>query len=259
MLEHIDRRLARFSDPIREYVYTRDEGACNQILDDAWRWLSQQKLSTDEMQAMKMVLHFLEFQVSDAFTTDKDKRRQQILYVLRSLSEPIIDPTSSVMQARILLTLRCWAHRSYDVRLSLKQFEQWFNMIPESDVDSKCWNYISFWAFDTRADDYLKAAYRYFLTSPVDFAVDFSRQRLKVMVGLIEGTCKVKDVERLIELMPHYYHIRWFMRNIIPFCKSLQLWTPALEGAFSAKSRELMDSPQVPPRTVPQGRKILNF
>ncbi|MCB1219793.1 MAG: hypothetical protein H7A35_09440 [Planctomycetales bacterium] len=259
MLEHIDRRLAQFSNPIREFVYTRDEGACNQVLDDAWRWLSQQKLSTDEMQAMKMVLHFLEFQVSDAFTTDKDKRRQQILYVLRSLSEPIIDPTSSVMQARILLTLRCWAHRSYDVRLSLKQFEQWFNMIPESDVDSKCWNYISFWAFDTRADDYLKAAYRYFLTSPVDFAVDFSRQRLKVMVGLIEGTCKVKDVERLIELMPHYYHIRWFMRNIVPFCKSLQLWTPALEGAFSAKSRELMDSPQVPPRTVPQGRKILNF
>jgi hypothetical protein len=259
VLKQIDRRLSQFGEPIREHVYTRDEAACSQVLDSAWRWLATQQVSKDEQQAMKMYLHFLEFQVSDAFTQEKDKRRQQILYVMRSLSDPIIDPISSVMQARVLLTLRCWAHRSYDVRLSLKQFEQWFNMIPEEDIDARCWNYISFWAFATRADDYLRAAYRYFLTSPVDFMVDFSRQRLKVMVGLIEGRCTVKDVERMIELMPHYYHIRWFLKNIVPFCKNLHLWTPALEGAFNNKSRELMDSPRVPPRSVPQGRKILNF
>jgi hypothetical protein len=129
--------------------------------------------------------------------------------------------------------------------------------VPEEDRNHQMMSYLAFWAFSRREKDYLEACYRFFLTQPVDFMVDFSRQRAKVMLMLAEERCERSDLVKLIELAPHLMHLQWIGRNIAGPLMESSLWDDELQAQLERRIRRLRNStPDVPPSDEPPGISI---
>ncbi len=167
---------------------------------------------------------------------------------------------SSVMQARCSLTQRCWAHAMHGIGIPRGHVDRFYGEIPEEDRDHQLMNYLSFWAFANRDLDYMELSYRYFLLEPVEFMVDFSRQRVKVMQAVIRRDLESDDLLRLFELMPHRMHADWFEKLILPVLEEQRMASAASLEMFQERKKALQtQAPQVPPRTQAPGRITLNF
>lgn len=254
MLEHVDRWLEQWRRPIWEALYRRDEAGCRNELAQAEIAWDAYAVTTDEREAARLYLDFLTCQVDESFKPVRDLKRGLVLEALEQLAKPVETPLAITMQARVLLTLRCWAHVQSIHPLSREEVDRWYKIVPEEDRDHQLMSYIAFWAFSRREQGYLEACYRYFLTQPVEFMVDFSRQRAKVMLLLAENRCQHADLEKLIGLAPHLMHLQWIGRHVAGPLMERGLWNTELQEQLELKIRGLRDStPEVPPRDEPPG------
>jgi hypothetical protein len=224
MLELTDKWLDPWRVKIWDAMYRRDE-------------------------AESLCLDFMNFQIGESFVSSPESRDALIRAALTGLSGARTTAAGQAMRARVLLTMRCWAAR-YDVQeASEDEIEALLAMIPESDLDHQNWTYLSFWAFDARNARILGRAYRQFLVAPFDFMVDFSRQRIKVMLQIVEGRTQAVEVAKLIELIPHLKHVEWLRQLIVPSLIEAGEWQPELNAKLMARERELAEAgPQPPPR-----------
>lgn len=259
MLEIVDRWLEQWREPIWDSIYTRDEVNCLRVLDQAeGAWLLYDA-SPDQRNAARIYLDFLHCQVAESFMPVRDIKRGLVLEAADSLSQPLDMPLATMMQARVLLTLRCWAHVQEILPLEVQDVERWFDRLPPEDRDHQLMSYLAFWAFTAEHAGFLESSYRWFLTQKVGFLVAFSRQRVKVMLGLIERRCNQRDLSKLIDLAPHLMHLQWIGRHIAAFCMRHNLWDETLQNELNRKIRRLrLVAPQPPPREVPEGI-LVNF
>jgi hypothetical protein len=254
MLENVDRWLEQWRKPVWEALYRRDEESCRHELAQAIAGWEMYAATTDERQAARLYLDFLQCQADESFQAARDLKRGIVLEAIEQLANPVDSTVARTMQARVLLTLRSWAHILSVYPLQRAEVDRLFAQIPAEDLDHQCVSYLAFWSFAIREAHYLQIAYRYFVTQSVDFMVDYSRQRVKVMLVLTEGRCERDDLVKLIELAPHLMHAQWIGRHVAAFCMDSELWDDGLQGLLATRVTELRDKPpQVPPRSEPEG------
>lgn len=256
MLETVDKWLDPWRIKIWDALYRREELEARGLLDRARRALDNAGLEEENREAAALCLDFTEFQVYESFAPNHDVRAQLISRVLEQFEPEPSTETGRVMRARILLTLLCWAQRYEVLEAREQQIRALLHVVPEEDLDHQNWTYLAVWAFSASDAEVLNRAYRKFLTEPYDFMVDFSRQRLKVMVQLVEGRCSVKEIERLIDFLPHLNHVAWLRQFLVPRLVDSALWSPELNARLVAKERDIIaQGPKPPPRehTVPSG------
>lgn len=254
MLERIDEYLKQWREPIWDGLYRRQEGVCRQLMEQAWEAWRGLDADEGERQAVGIYLEYLEHEIEESFSTDPEHRAELIRETLHRLSREAGSWLAEIIQARVLLSLRSWAHVCGVLELARADVDRLWAKVPPEDIDHQTWSYLGMWAFSAGQLDYLKKGYRYFVTQPVDFLRDFSRQRFKVMIALREERCQRRDLERLIELTPHLRHAQWLGRNIAAFCTEHGLWDDGLTRMLDDKVRSLRyAAPQTPLRTKPEG------
>lgn len=258
MLELIDRWLDQYHDTAWECIYTRDHGRAQAQLGLAQEALAQRAGSDDELAAIKLALAALDYEVADAFAPDDSERRRLLEGCLDRLQEADPQgPLESTVRARLLLTMRALAHLRGVRGLPAAEAEMLWRAVPREDTDHKMASYCAFWAFNTPHHDILRQCYRFFLTAPIDFMVDFSRQRVRVMLSIVEGHLEAQELEELIGLMPHPLHLEWFMQHLYPACRRHGCWSHALEMQLKYKAEQLQSNPpQPPPRDKPRFFKV---
>ena len=255
MLEVLDQWLEPHHQAVWAGIYLHNESHSREALTDAYRLLDASSFPDDERNALTIYLNFLGHQADFYFRQPPESDGAEILQRAASLlSIPQHQPVSSSMQSRVLLTICCFAHARGALTLAETDAALWLSRVAESDMDHQTWNYISFWAFAIRDTEYLTRAYRYYLTRPVDFMVDFSRQRIKVLISLTEGRCMIGDIERMINLMPNPLHTDWFRWFLQPACIQQGLWTEGLALALSRREAEVGLNRSIPPSTAPRDR-----
>ena len=260
MIRHLDNWLDNFRRPVWEAIYLNDRAKCEEVLQQADRALEAVMFPPDDKEAVQVYLRFLRYQLRhyflDAEHTAADLARAEMV----NLSAAEHGPLTSLMQARCSLTQRCWAHAVHGISLPAPYVDRWYTQIPEEDHEHQMMNYMSFWAFVTENLYYLDQSYRYFLLQPVEFMVDFSRQRLKVMQAIVKDELERSDLLRLIELMPHRMHADWFEKVVLPVLTRKNMIGEDTLAIFKAKKHELeQQAPQIPPRTRKTGKISLNF
>jgi hypothetical protein len=259
MLERVDRWLEQWRRPIWDSIYRRDKEDCLRVLDQAEAaWIIYDE-SRDKRMAARLYLDSLTCEVAESFTAVRDIKRGLVLETLEQLSQPMEEPLATMMQARVLLTLRCWAHVQGIFPLDIQDVERWFNKLPPEDRDHQLMSYLALWAFTVEHAGFLEMSYHWFLTQRVLYLVAFSRQRVKVMLALIERRCARRDLCKLIDLAPHMMHLQWIGRHVAAFCQDHGLWDDELQEKLDYKIRQLRQvAPQAPPREVPEGI-LVNF
>jgi len=259
MLELVDRWLEQWRAPVWDSIYRREEAECLKVLDQAEAaWLIYDA-SPDRRQAARIYLDFLTCQVEESFTPVHDIKRGILLDAAERLAQPVEEPLATMMQARVLLTLRCWTHVQDVFPLEIQDADRWFDKLPPEDRDHQLMSYLALWAFTVEHAGFLETSYRWFLTQKVGFLVAFSRQRVKVMLALIERRCSKRDLSKLIELAPHLMHLAWIGRHVAMACMEQDLWDEKLQSELNRKIRKLRHvAPEAPPREVPEGL-LINF
>lgn len=260
MIQHLDNWLENHRRPVWEAIYLLDRASCDAALQRAERALQAALFPADDTEALQIYLRFLGYQMRNHFSepgqSGADLARAEIVSV--NMAER--GPLSQLMQIRCSLTQRSWAHALHGIVLPQAQVDKWYEEIPQEDRDHQLMNYLSFWAFVNDNLHYLDQSYRYFLLQPVEFMVDFSRQRVKVMQAVVRDDLERSDLQRLIELMPHRMHADWFETVLLPVLAQRLLVIPDVLEAFEIKKAELaMQKPQVPPRSRASGKITLNF
>jgi len=259
MLELVDRWIEQWRGPVWDSIYRRDEEECLRVLDQAEAAWIIYDASPDKRDAARLYLDFLTCQVAESFTPVRDIKRGLVLETLEQISEPLDSPLPTMMQARVLLTLRCWAHVQDIFPLEVADAERLFDKLPPEDRDHQLMSYLAFWAFTVEHAGFLEMAYHWFLTQRVCYLVAFSRQRVKVMLALIERRCSRRDLGKLIDLAPHLMHLQWIGRHVAAFCQDHGQWDDELQDRLDRKTRQLCKmAPQAPPREVPEGI-LVNF
>jgi hypothetical protein len=256
MLEVLDNWLEPFRLRAWDAAYRREEQAARQAVADAARFCDSCNASADESSALAIALDFMDTQVNESFLADPEGRAGLLLDAITRIGRPQQGPLARAIQARSLLTLRCWAARFDYAPLTPAEVESLFNRIPYEDLEHHNWTFLSFWAFQQRDSYYLSLAYKQFLTKPFDFMIDFSRQRLKVMLQLVEGRCLDRDVQRLIELLPHLMHVNWMREHIVPACIDAGIWDVDLNNRLLRREQALIDAGPVPP---PRERRQVSY
>lgn len=257
MLEHIDRWLEQWRKPIWDALYRRDESGARAVLEQAITAWDSYDSTADIRAAMRMYLDFLSCQIDESFKPIRDIKRGILLDCAERIAAVVDLPLVHIMRARVLLTLRCWAHVQSVHPLARLDADRWYVAVPVEDRDHQMMSYVAFWAFTLQEMDYLREAYHYFVTQPVNFMVDFSRQRAKVMLMLAENRFARQDIVKLIDLAPHLMHLQWIGRHIAAHCMSQQQWDNQLQAQLDEKVRRLRDTvPHAPLRDVPVGFDI---
>ena len=259
MLYEINQWLEKWRRPVWETIYRGEAEVSRRLIREAYAAWEAWEADQDDRAAAKLYLDFLEHQVEETYCADATAAAVLIHEALRNLARPQITPRAVVMQARVLLVLRCWAHHQGVKDLPVELATELLSQVPEEDLDHQAYSYLAFWAFIVREKPFLERAYRYFLIQPVDFMVDYSRQRVKVMLALVEGPCEAEDLLKLVNLMPHPRHAEWVGRYVKPRCEELGIWSDDLDIRFKGRVASLaIGRPQVPPRDKPEGFHV-NF
>ena len=257
MLERVDEYLKQWREPIWDGLYRRQEDVCRELMEQAWQAWRDGDADEGERQAVSIYLEYLELEIEESFSTDPERRTELIREALHRLSRDVGSWLAEIVQARVLLSLRCWAHVCGVLVLDRADVDRLWALVPPEDIDHQTWTYVGMWAFSAGELDYLRKGYRYFVTQPIDFMRDFSRQRFKVMIALLEERCQRRDLERLIELVPHLRHAQWLGRNIAAWCMERELWDDGLQQSLDSKVRSLRyAAPKTPLRTKPEGKRV---
>ncbi|MEZ5338653.1 MAG: hypothetical protein R3F46_10335 [bacterium] len=201
MIQHLDNWLAQYRTPFWEAIYLDNNAACQASLQQARDALANAPFSEDERQALGVYVDFMQYQLKHYFAANAMQRAELARGQIVSISMASRGPLATVMEARCSLTQRCWAHAMHGIGIPRGHVDRFFGQVPEEDRDHQLMNYLSFWAFAMRDLDYMEQSYRYFLLVPVEFMVDFSRQRVKVMQAALRLELERHDLLRLIELM----------------------------------------------------------
>ncbi|MCB1216571.1 hypothetical protein KDL44_04225 [bacterium] len=260
MIQHLDNWLAQYRTPFWEAIYLDNNTACQASLQQARDALANAPFSEDERQALGVYVDFMQYQLKHYFAANAMQRAELARGQIVSISMASRGPLATVMEARCSLTQRCWAHAMHGIGIPRGHVDRFFGQVPEEDRDHQLMNYLSFWAFAVRDLDYMEQSYRYFLLVPVEFMVDFSRQRVKVMQAALRLELERHDLLRLIELMPHRMHAAWFEKLLLPVLQEKKLISESTLAAFEQKRSELLARPPaVPPRSQSPGKISLNF
>ncbi|MCB1188596.1 hypothetical protein KDL29_15655 [bacterium] len=260
MIQHLDNWLAQFRTPFWEAIYLDNHTQCQASLDQAQRALGNSVFSGDELDALRIYVHFMRYQLKHYFAPSAADRADLARGEIVSVSLAQHGPLAGIMQARCSLTQRCWAHAMHNIGIPRGHVDNFYRQVPEEDRDHQLMNYLSFWAFAAADIDYMEQSYRYFLMVPVEFMVDFSRQRVKVMQAILKDDLERVDLLRLFELMPHRMHAAWFEKLVLPVLKDRNLIAESTMTAFEERRKILQSSPPaVPPRTQAKGKISLNF
>ena len=260
MIRHIDNWLSAYRTPFWEAIYLNNIRECQSSLEKAEQAQANATFTADELQAIAIYIDFLRYQLKHYFAPTGSDRAELARGEIVSSMDASCGPLAEIMQARCRLTQRCWAHAMHGIGIPRGHVDRYFAAIPEEDRDHQLMNYLSFWAFVNRDLDYMEHSYRYFLLEPVEFMVDFSRQRVKVMQAVIRDELERSDLLRLIELMPHRMHAAWFEKLLLPVLQEKRLIADSTLEIFEEKRRELESvPPNVPPRTQSKGKITLNF
>jgi hypothetical protein len=260
MIQHLDNWLEQHRRQVWEAIYLVDRETCEEALQRAERAVQTALFPEDDTQALQIYLGFLRHQLRNHFADSSQSGADLARSEIVSVNMADRGPFSKLMQTRCSLTQRSWAHALHGIVLPLAQVDKWYGEIPEEDRDHQLMNYLSFWSFVNDNLYYLDQSYRYFLLQPVEFMVDFSRQRVKVMQAVVRDDLERSDLHRLIELMPHRMHAAWFEDVLLPALAQRLLISPDVLEAFEKRKAELgMQKPQVPPRSRASGKITLNF
>ena len=79
MLENVDRWLEQWRKPVWEALYRRDEENCRRELAQAIAGWEMYAATTDERQAARLYLDFLQCQVDESFQAARDLKRGIVL------------------------------------------------------------------------------------------------------------------------------------------------------------------------------------
>jgi len=255
----INQWLEKWRRPIWETIYRAEEPVSKRLVKEAYADWETWDTGADEKAAARLYLEFLDHQVEETYCPDPAAAAQLIRGAVDKLSRPVDTPLAMVMQARVLLTLRCWAQHQEVLDLPVEVAMRYLEEIPEDDFDHQLMSYLAFWAFIVSDQGILEKTYRFFLIQPLDFMVDYSRQRVKVMLGLVKETCESEDLVKLINLMPHPRHAQWVKQYVMPRCQELGLWSEDVDIHYKSRVTSLsLGRPQVPPRNRPEAFHV-NF
>lgn len=254
MLEKIDRWANQWRIPMWEALYTQDEPAALKAIADARSAFTEvcttKKVNDDAQLAVELLLGMMDTDTAYTFAP-ADARGEVLRERVGKLDTSHAGPLSKVMRARVLLTMRSFAHRVSGWELDTDVAESWLKIMDNKDVDNQCYTYLALWAYHIRNIELLKIAKRFYLLNPSDFMPDFARARFNVMMTLIRNKCKEEYVLELIELIPHPLHYEWFRNEIVPECKLRRVWNKTVEVRAKARRDQLLaEGYKVPPRAV---------
>lgn len=249
MLEELDKWLDPWRIKVWDALYRREEAEARSLVERSRRTLENAGFAPAEHEAAALCLDFTAFQVDESFAADHEVRAGCIEKVLEQFAPEPQHEIARVMRSRILITLLCWAQRYEVLEAREQQIRTLLHVVPESDLDHQNWTYLATWAFAARDAAILGRAYRKFLTEPFDFMVDFSRQRLKVMLQVLEGRGEPREIVKLIDLLPHLNHVAWLRQHLVPVLVDTGLWSPELNARLVAREHDIVaQGPKPPPR-----------
>ena len=246
-LHRLDNLVEPHRREVWEAIYRREEDKARAAADAARAAFDTYPVPTDRA-ALLVLWPTLDFAVADAFAHTLDDEFEAFVSDLQATVEADGE-LADAAQALAQLILRCAGHLHEFQALSGDEVEALLARLPEGFMNHQCCMYLALWAFSIRDLDHVKLAYKYFLITPIEFMVDFSRQRLKVMVMLLEGRCDAKELARLIELVPNPLHATWLLEAVTPEAQAQGIWNDALAEQLAHKLADLtVNAPMVPPR-----------
>jgi len=246
-------RLDNIVEPHRramwEAIYRREEHNAREAADAAKAAFESHADPIDRA-ALLVLWPTLDFAVADAFAHTLDDEFEAFVADLRATLDAD-GPLADAAQALSQLILRCAGHMHDFQPFTPAEASALLARLPEGFMNHQCCMYLALWAFSIHDIEHVRLAYKYFLITPIEFMVDFSRQRLKVMLMLMERRCDAKELARLIELLPNPLHASWLLDAITPEAQAQGLWNDALAEQLATKLAELsISAPSVPPRQL---------
>jgi hypothetical protein len=246
-LHRLDNLVEPHRRTVWEAIYRREEQVAREAAASARQAFDDHPEAGDRS-ALLVLWPTLDFAVADAFAHTLDEEFEAFIADLQATVDADGE-LAEAAQALSQLILRCAGHLHEFQELSSGEVNELLARLPEGFMNHQCCMYLGLWAFSIRDLEHVKLAYKYFLITPIEFMVDFSRQRLKVMVALLEGRCDAKELSRLIDLIPNPIHATWLLEAVTPEAQTQGLWNDALAEQLAAKLADLaVSAPTVPPR-----------
>jgi hypothetical protein len=246
-LHRIDNLVEPHRREVWEAIYRREEEQARTAAAAA-RSAFEANPVADDRSALLALWPTLDFAVADAFARTLDDEFEAFVADLQATVDAE-GQLAEAAQALAQVILRCAGHLHEFQPLTVEEANALLARLPMGFMNHQCCMYLGLWAFSIRDMEHVRLAYKYFLITPIEFMVDFSRQRLKVMVALLEGRCDAKELARLIELIPNPLHATWLLEAVSPEAQAQGIWNDALAEQLAAKLADLtLKAPSVPPR-----------
>jgi hypothetical protein len=246
-LHRVDNIVEPHRRAVWEAIYRREGDAARQAADGA-RAAFRAVSTAEDRSALLALWPVLDFAVIDAFARSQDEEFEAFINDLQ-LTVDTEGELGEAAQALSQIILRCAGHLHGIQEFSADEANALLARLPDGFMNHQCCMYLALWAFSIKDLEHVLLAYKYFLVTPIEFMVDFSRQRLKVMVALLEHRCDAKELARLIQLVPNPLHATWLLESLVPEAQAQALWTDELADQLAHKLAELTEkAPAVPPR-----------
>ena len=229
---------ADWCEPIVCALYQRDVDDIKARLSEARNAVVSGELSPDDSACLKYQLNYLELQCQ-MIVREKGWVKHRLPEILEDLGTPCEHQRAEWLRARLYLQFRITLDRQNVVHLRPIEFEGIFSDIPEWEYTTELWLYISGWGFRHEQIDYVEQAYEYAVLQANGFHVEWTWQRVHLMVKLMRGTASRQDLLWLIDKIELPEQLRSIERDIWPKAKSLGLIDTALELRIEERRLEL--------------------
>lgn len=265
MLEHLDSRLDALAQPVFAALYRSDAGASQAALSAAEAALSTIDGHDSERAAHSLYVRWLRLirEVRLAALDTGELRQKQLAAALNGALDYLaaLAPASAAgqaMLARVGFIVGCIADQEgvkvFSPAVARRQLEQ----ISLEDRDNATWSWLALWAFRHAAADELFEAYTEYLVRRKPQLTRFNWERMRLMYLLGTGAAIFRDVEAVIDKLPHIYQARQFGAQLMPACADCGIWDERLQMKYELRIIDLEDR-ELEPLPFSQPVFLLNW
>jgi hypothetical protein len=155
------------------------------------------------------------------------------------MAEPSRFQSAERLRARLYLQMRIVLDRLNIMELHAPEFDSIFSIIPEWEHTTELWLYISGWAFRRDQLTYIEQAYEFAVLQANGFHVEWTWQRVHLMVKLMRGTATRHDLFWLIDKVEIPEQLKSLEHDLWPKAKEIGLVDAPLELRLQERRLEL--------------------